>query len=306
MGQHMRGKRVVLPGLTDNQSQRVRGLLRQALAERGFEAVVYAGHLKLADGRQFGLSTLGSLCHTSGLGEGAWPGLVNRYVDDVLMKYPDAPPPLTPDQIRAGVHLRLVPLDLMDPRMHDCYRYAPRLGAGFAELLVHAEDDFVRFLNDEDVGRVGYEELRALGLDRLRDIRPDECELVRGNGAEAHVVRGESGFIASKALILPEIMRIVGGRRMRWPDGVLLAVPNRHELIFAPVDDALVDNLAAIGFLADYDHEHGHAPITPVVHWWRDGALAPVFDPTGPAAALHEDVPAEFLELYRRGGHEAA
>lgn len=285
-----------LPGLTSRQSQLVRDHAREVLAERGFEAIVYAEHLRLADGLEIGLITLGSVCHQHP--EVRWRETVSRWLDDALGRYPEPPQPLTAEQLREGVHLRLVPLGLMDREWTSHLRYATPLGAGFYEVLAHKDGDYIRWINDTEAATVGVEELRTLGRKRLLEIRPDECELVRGHGAEVHVVRGDSGFIASKLLVLPELIRIVCGPRTRYPDGVLVAMPNRHELAFAPVDATFIENIVGLYAIAGYDYAHGHAPLTPDVYWWKEGRLHQIFDPTALEPTLHPDLPTEFHALW--------
>lgn len=283
-----------LPGLTARQSQTIRNLIRTALAERGLEAIVYADHVVTTGGRSWGLHTLGSLCH--GTEPHAWKGVVDRYVSDVLAQFPDVPAPLTPDQIHEGVHLRLAQLD---PRMADGFTYARRLGGGFHEVLAHKDGDFIRWINDRELAGLDIAALRELGTQRLRDVEIDECQLLTGKGAEAFCLYGKSGFIASKLLLLPEVLRRVGGPRLRWPDGVFVAVPSRHRLVFAPLDEAAAENLRAVASVAAYDYGHDHAPISPVVHWWKDGRLYPLVDPARPDAADHE-IPEEFWEAWGR------
>jgi hypothetical protein len=255
-----------LSGLTAVQSQQVRSLARTVLAERGLEAVVHDNALQLADGRVFGLDNLASVCHNTA-DQRQWPAVIAAHLDALLNQYGAVPPELTLDQMRAGAHLRLA------LPQHDWYRYAPRLGEGFAEIIVHRDENFVRHLSDADVERAGYDELRAIGLENLRLIRPDFCELIRCQGAEFFAVRGESGFVASKLLILPEIVRIVAGARTAMPHGVLVAVPTRHELNFAVVDVGAEESLGALAGHAVREYTNGRAPISPYVYWWRDGAL---------------------------------
>lgn len=287
-----------LPGLTARQSQLVRDHTREVLGERGFEAVVYAEHVRLANGLEIGLRTLGSVCHQAP--ESRWREVVARWLDDALGTYPEPPAPLTAEQLREGVHLRLVPLGLMDKDWSDHLSYATPIGAGFYEVLAHKEGDYVRWINDTEAASVGVGELRALGRRRLLEVRPDECQLAYGLGTEVHVLRGESGFIASKLLVLPETIRSFASPRMRYPDGVLVAVPNRHTLGFAPVDAAYVEKIAGLFAIAGYDYAHGHAPLTPDVYWWSGGLIHQIFEPTAMEPTLHPDLPAAFLDLYDR------
>lgn len=262
-----------LSGLSSAQSQRVRGLARTALAERGIETVVYADHLQAADGREFGLANLASACHNCPGDERAWPTLVSGHLDSLLARCPDVPPDLTVEQMRAGAYLRLARMDAM-PGGPTAFSYARELGAGLAEIVVHREGDFVRWLNDEDVARADVAELRSIGRANLAEIRPDECALVRNWGGYFNAVRGGSGFMASKLLLLPDVVRVVAGSAVSVPDGVLVAVPSRHELVFAVVDQAVVTNLSAMIPYAASEYIHGLAPLSPYVYWWQDGRLS--------------------------------
>ncbi|MBA3742319.1 hypothetical protein [Sporichthya sp.] len=288
-----------LSGLTPRQTQRVRDLARQFLAENGLEAVVHDDHLRTADGREFGLYTLASKCHNAPLGEGSWPVVVRDYLGGLLAAYPDVPPPVTEEQLRERACLRLVNLHSLKPEAYEWYRYARRLGAGFVEMLVLAEDGFARFLNDADVALVGADELRGIARENLRAIEPDEYELRSKDDTHLHVVRGASGFIASKLLMLPEVLAVVPGLRTHYPDGLLVAVPNRHELAFTPLGLNAPYDLLALAEYAALMHTHGEAPLAPFVYWWRDGELTQL---TAADAAGHLTwaAPYEFVEVIAR------
>jgi hypothetical protein len=293
-----------LSGLTPGQSQRVRELAHHALAERGLETTIHDHHLEALDGRTFGLDGIGSVCHAHP--EAAWPELVAGHIEAITSAFPgDAPPELSAADIRAHVHVRLVPLGEVVPDDDNPYTYAPRLGAGFAELLVHKDGDMVRWLTDEDVAKVGADELYALGRERLRLIRPDVCEILRRNGGEIYVARGDSGFIASKLLLLPEVLRIVLGPKVRYPDGVLVAVPCRHELVFAPVGADVVPALAAVVDYTVMTFNHGLRPLSPYAYWWRDGTVTPLItiDRTG---FVDYRLPPEFVDAVTRLSNEVA
>ncbi len=293
-----------LSGLTPRQSQRVRELAHRALAERGLETTMHDHHLEALDGRSFGLDGIGSVCHAHP--EAAWPELVAGHIEALCSAFPgDAPPDLSAEEIRAHVHVRLVPVDSALPDSRNPYTYAPRLGAGFAELLVHKNGDMVRWLTDEDVAKVGADELYSLGRERLRLIRPDVCEILSRNGGEIYVARGESGFIASKLLLLPEVLRTVIGRKVRYPDGVLVAVPCRHELVFAPLGADVIPALAALVEYAVMTFNHGLRPLSPNAYWWRDGTLTPLttVDRTG---FVDYRLPPEFVRAVTRLSDDVA
>ncbi|MGQ0624811.1 MAG: hypothetical protein ACT4PP_09240 [Sporichthyaceae bacterium] len=267
---------LALSGLTPARTQRVRDLARAALASRGLEAVVHGDHLRLADGRVLGLSTLASICHSSAAPEPQWPGIIGRYLDD-LLRMGVTPPTLTAEQLRASTHIRLAHLDSFDERMQQAYSYARRIGAGFAEVLAHVDGDHVRFLTAAEVELVGYPELVAIGRENLRRIKASCVEQLSRDQACLYVLRGDSGFIASKVLLFDELLDElrplhVGGRGAH-PDGFLVAMPIRHELVLAPLDGAVISCLAALIEYAGWTHSNGHAPISPHAYWWRDGSL---------------------------------
>lgn len=265
-----------LSGLTPRQSQRVRDLTRQVLAERGIEAVVHADHLETADGRVFGLSNLASKCLSSGLAEDGWLQVVTAHIDGILAAFGAVPPELTAEQLRAGTYLRLVHTEAIPGKADEAFGYARRIGAGFLEMLAHRSGDHVRWLTDADVAKVGAEELRAIGRENLLRIRPDECQLLRNDAGCIYIARGDSGFVASKLLVLPELLRVVLGPQVQYPDGVLVAVPNRYELAFAPLDAQVIANLAGLISCATHQFTYGIAPLTPHVYWWRAGELTQI------------------------------
>lgn len=287
-----------LSGLTSRQSQRVRELAHCALAELGLETTVHEHHLATVDGRTYGLDGIASVCH--GNPESEWAELIRGHFTALATAFPgDAPPELTAEEIRAKVHVRLVPIDSIRTGDRDPYRYAPRIGAGFAELLAHKDGDFVRWLTDDDVAKVGAEELYALGRDRLRLIRPDVVEILRRDGGEFHVARGESGFIASKLLLLPELLRIVLGRKVRYPDGVLVSVPSRHELAFAPVAPNVLPTLVGLVQYTVMTYNSGLRPLCPATFWWQAGRLTELttVDRTG---FVDLRIPPEFADAVTR------
>jgi hypothetical protein len=260
-------------GLTPAQTQRVRDLARATLANRGLEATVHADSLKLIDGRRFGLENLSSECHNAP--EDEWPALVERFLGDMLDRFGATPPQLTVDQIIDGAYLRLVPVDAVEGLGADArethFRYARDIGAGFLEIIAHREDGFARWLRDCEVEQVGVPELRALARERLLALRPDICEEFRRPGGRLYSIRGESSFIASKLLVLEQVLQALPRRGRPAPYGALVAVPTKYELICAPVDRDAVSNLTGLTNLVPTFHRHGRGPLSPHLYWWRPG-----------------------------------
>ncbi|MGQ0629992.1 MAG: hypothetical protein ACT4P1_03055 [Sporichthyaceae bacterium] len=292
-----------LSGLTPARTQRVRDLARAALAARGLEAVVHDDHLSLADGRVLGLQTLASVCHSSGLPEARWPAIVGRYLDD-LLQMGATPQVLTAEQLRASTHVRLAHVESLSEDLQQAYSYARRIGAGFAEVLAHVEGDHVRFLTAAEVALVGYPELLTIGQENLRRITPDCVEELRRDPVRLHVVRGDSGFIASKVLLFDEVLDVVlplhgPTGRDGYRDGFLVALPSRHELVLAPVDASIVSTLAALMEYAGWTYTHEHAPISPHVYWWCDGSLT-ALTTTALDGAIELRPDAAFLEVATR------
>ena len=285
-----------LSGLTARQSQRVRDLARRALAERGLEAVVYADHLRIADGRVFGLDTLASLCHNAPLGEAGWPQVVAQYLNDFLTRFPQEPPQLTAEQLREGTHLRLVLAEALPADWVSSYTYARPVGGGLLELLAHKDGDYVRWLRDEDVKLVGHEELVTVGLTNLLAVRPDNVDVLSHEHGRIYCLDGASGFIASKALVLPEVLRELPELTVTPEHGVLVSMPTRHSLAIAPVDNQVVWQLASMMSLAAQHFSHGIAPLAPHVFWWCQGTLYRLTD-VDRTGLLEPALPEEFLAV---------
>ncbi|HZE65626.1 MAG TPA: hypothetical protein VE081_03290 [Sporichthyaceae bacterium] len=285
-----------LSGLTVRQSQQVRDLMRTALAERGIEVVVHASHLNTADGRQFGLDTIASLCHNASGGEASWPQVIGGFLDDALTRFPQEPPALTAEELRSGTYLRLAMVEAMPAEWASSYRYARRLGGGLMELLVHRDGDFVRWLRDEDVALVGLDELITIGLTNLLAAEFDYLDVLVSEHGPSYWIRGESGFVASQLLVLPEILRLLPCAEITPAHGVLVAVPTRHDLIVTPVDSAVVWHLAKLMSLSTQEFNNGVAPLSPHLYWWCEGAVHRLteVDRTG---TLEPALPDEFLAV---------
>src|SRR5690606_9491757 len=78
-----------------------------------------------------------------------------------------------------------------------------------------------------------------------------------GNGTVLTLVTGVSPFLSSRAADVDALLRAVFGERA-YPYGVLLGLPNRHQVVLHPLDDAR--SIEALGIAAQYtDFAHRNA-----------------------------------------------
>lgn len=275
--------------LTARQMRKVRALARTALAERGIEAAIHAQHLETVDGRTFGLMNLASKCHTSGLPEDRWGEVASAHIDALLTACPEAPDDVPTDELSTNTFLRLQVEEALPQDWHDHYRYVRRLGGGLIELLAHRDGDMVRWLRDEDLEPFSADRLREVGRANVRRVEVEEHVVFDRLRMRFHVARGSSGFVASKLLVLPDLLADVLGRPGPWPHGVLVAVPSRYEIAFAPVEPGIMEATAGLWSYSAWAYSHRPGPLSPYLYWWRDGELTQLsyFEPSGKGRLFH-------------------
>jgi hypothetical protein len=198
---------------------------------------------------------------------------------------PDLLATLTLEQALDGVHLRLQPRSAVPWPEH--VSYARPIGEDLLEILMWKWRDALVTLTDDVVARLGSEALRAAGLANL--VASPFGEWARHpltGGGEVIVVRGDSGFTASRALVVPDVLRrtIGGGEEIPLPHGALVCLPDRHTLGLHPLGHRNV--LRAVSWLTLLgldDFPCAPYPASPHLHWWHDGVLEQVSssDPAG-------------------------
>lgn len=260
---------------TKEQGQRLRDLAQRAFAAAGVDTVSHAQHLQAADGRQFGLSNLAAACHNAPEGEASWPEVVDRHVTSVLAamgRGPVADMPL--DEVLARVYPRVMGTATMPPRWTETYGYAHRLGGDLVEVLALDLPETVSLLSEEDVRRLGEDTLRAAARRNLRAEAVESYEVIGdAQTAAIHVVEGESFFTASKLLVLPDLLGDTLGER-ELPDGLVLSVPTRHQLVFHPILDlTVVDAVQKMAGLTASIYHDGIGSVSPHVYWWNEHLL---------------------------------
>lgn len=254
-----------LSELTVSSAQRLRDLVRGSMAVAGYEVTVYAGHVEDADGRQFGLGSLARRLADPRVPAKKWPALVDDHIRRLLASI-DGPDEfdVPTSALLDRTYLRLYEADALPDG--DWWSYGREALPGVLELLALDLPDSVATFNDEQVAKHGLDRLRVAGLANLRREEADERATYDG----VEILVG-SMFMASTALVLRDVvLRTTGEAHL--PNGVLVAMPFRHQLLYhVPRDSGVVDALNAMAgnAAAGYDAEVG--PISPHVYWWHDG-----------------------------------
>ncbi|MBX9243494.1 hypothetical protein ICW40_01575 [Actinotalea ferrariae] len=284
-----------LPFLTVDEAAEVRRLAADAFASAGVEVVVHPDHLQDGDGRQFGLWNVAAACKAAGPRR-RWRRVVRGHVA-TLVDLPPNPADLPVEEVLAAAVLRVHAVDQMPPPMRDSLTYGRHVADGLVELVVHDSPKSTMVLLDEDVERCGADALRAAGLEHLLAEPFTQDVLTAAGGARIDVLEGESVFVASKVLVLPHVLDRVHGRR-HFPDGVLVALPDRHHLLLHPVTSGdVVPALQAMAGLTADAYAKAAGGLSPSVYWWQEGRMTrlSVVGPDGVRIEV-QDAFAEVLE----------
>jgi hypothetical protein len=261
---------------TVSEANDFRRLVERSFAVVGRDVSVHPDHVEDRDGTTLGLWNIGMLCaHAEPID---WPDLIDEHVRLVT------PPPrsladLSHEQVESGLYLRLVETaSVPDP---DALGYARVVAPGLLEVLSVDMPDAVAMPSRDELtahGTLG--DLLGRGRANLRALLAGDRLQVDTLGEETRsrftVVKGDSFFTASLALVLPEAMLRFTGES-HGGRGTLVAVPNRHQLLYRAVDapDAGVA-LRTMFEVALRDFRSEPGPLSPNVFWVRNGRWVPV------------------------------
>ncbi|MEV8037403.1 hypothetical protein [Streptomyces sp. NPDC086182] len=285
--------------LSEAEAARLRTFVREAFAERGIEVTVEPGRVTTDAGWRFGLSNLAAVCHNDSRGPRRWRTLVDEHVDRVMrsMQGRQALKAMPREQLLSRLYPRFIP---SDPQSRKVFGYAPQSVPGLLEVLALDLPETVDMLNADSLADLGeITALRERAFQNLRTVRVDKHKVVRDkDGTHFEVLMGGSYFIASLALVLDEVVRRYT-KNAPAPDGILVAVPHRHQLAFHVIRDMgvapslhIMARFAAVGF------EESPGALSPSVFWWHEGSFTPVA--TQDSAGLHIKLTQEAMDLTAR------
>jgi hypothetical protein len=266
-----------LPFLTAAQADRVRYLVRHALAERGREVSVYADHLVDDQGGEFGLWNVAAACHNDPRGERAWPAITAEYVGSLLEDIDHDPlDGLTPEGARSRVYVKLVPADALPSRTGlSCL---DETVPGLVDALVVDFPGTVASLSDSEVALLGGKSaLREAGLARLRALPPlQHKHMAAPDGGTFEVLLGESVYTASRVLVMDDLLKQTPGAETA-PHGVLAAMATRNQIAIHVIRGrSAVRSLRLMTRFALAGYSDGTGRLSPNVFWWRDERWAQV------------------------------
>lgn len=255
----------------------IRSLAVEALAEMGKRTVrAEPAVLVLDDQGQFFLDNTVRTCALVERSE--WPTVVAHHAR--VMAAPSAleSAALTDEEFLGLTRARIVGPDALGEAAAQSYSYTWPLVPDRPEAspLVVLSHDFPEtvitladlHLKDRDVGAVW-----AAGLANTAAEQVQHHDVLDQDGALVEVFRGDSFFVAAKALDLPALL---DGRAAEH--GILFAIPLQQLLLLhLPRDaDETAASLNILAHLAREWHAQAAKPVSPEVFYWKDGVYQQV------------------------------
>jgi hypothetical protein len=260
---------------TQTEANEFRRLVGQSFAAAGRDVAVYPDHVVDRSGTILQLWNIGALC--LGAEPSHWPALIDEHVRLVTAPGTEVGD-LSQEELDVGLYLRLV--DVASVHDPDSLAYARVVAPGLLEVIsVDLPDSVATPSLEELEGRGTIGDLVARGRENLRALLLSNAlrseEMGDGRGAFT-AVTGDSLFVASLALLLPETVERFGGKE-DWGRGILVAVPSRSRLLFRPIDhgDAALalQRMLQVSLRGFAD---GPGGLSPDVFWVRNGAWTQV------------------------------
>lgn len=280
---------------TAAQGARLRSLVREAFAERGIEVTLHGDRVEAAAG-QYGLTNIAAACNANSPKD--WPDIVAWHVETVLRAV-SAPPLAELDEaaVLAHIFVRVMGTSTFPDLASFGYRH--ELGGDLVELLALDSEDSVTMLTDTDVERFGVQKLRHAGLANLLAEPFGDCEpMPVDRDASFTCLLGDSVYTASRVLTMDDVLRRTTGRA-RPADGVLVCVPNRHQLAFhVPHDRTARAVLEEMARFAVHGYCEGVGRVSPFLFWHRHGVLTQLSQADGDG--LRIELPDELAAVLHR------
>lgn len=241
----------------------------------------------------FGLQNLAQICNQAN--EEEWPEIIRHHFDGVVASTTgDQLAGIADDfeQVKEVLKVRLYPADAVEDSLEGLQHRV--VGEGLIAVLAYDLPDAVATVPRGDLAKwpIDADQAFALGLRNVlaeTDIEHERIELEGGAVFSAMV--GDSFFVTSRLLSLETFIAPTSQH------GALVAVPNRHTLLWAPIVDlAVLDVLNALLVIAYRRYEEGPGSLSPYVYWWRPDDTLVTLPAEIHGDALQFSPPPDFLE----------
>lgn len=281
--------------------------LQAALAARDLEARIDDGVVRLG-GASVAMAGLAAACAQVEPEE--YAALLGDRLDELRLGLQGqaAAALLDEDWKAARHHIKLRVLSAEEVAENAEILISADLGAGLAAVLVYDLPDSVTSVQPDalvawpvtgaELWRVATENLRA------EEPLPAMERIVLTESAEALLVTGESFFVASRLLILGDILP-----PSSFPYGALVIIPGRHAMVVHPITGPeIYDALIALSLMAGEMYAESPGPMSPSVYWWQADTIEEVSVSVDEDAAEvtidPSDALRELLEWLMRGNQD--
>jgi hypothetical protein len=214
----------------------------------------------------YGLFNLGQVCHANPRAD--WPGLIRSHFAHLEASAQAHDGPIDLETARPLLRLRAYRLSDNRPEVFERMIRVP-LAEDLVMALAIDLPTTVRTTTQDDIDHwaLPLDELVAIAASNMADeMRTYERQTIptkAGSTIEASV--GDTFFVSSQAYRFGDF---VGDA----PFGALIALPNRHLLLWHVIRDAraTLDAVQAMVGIADGAYREGPGSLTPELYWWRD------------------------------------
>lgn len=290
--------------MTVEEADHLRDLVLTTLAEHGIEATITDGTVEAADGAGFGLWNIATVCGAAE--REAWPELVTEHVTGLLtVSEPRTPADMTAEDLLAAVRVRLAEeayVRGMPTRPAGIEPFAPGI---VRHLVVETETSVTALPAEAVTDHPGSADLQAAAERNTRALfdRSELTSQTLGEGdTTVRAVFAESGFTATFALFLPDVVRRVD-TEADLSRGVVFAVPTAQQIVYhLPRDAAVVPGVVrTLRRFAGTAFDEGAGPVSPEIYSWQDGKVDVLtvegedgrvtLDPTGGLRTMLDEKP---------------
>ncbi len=265
-----------------NQADVIRRLYVEAFARKGISAEDHGDHIETSEGKKYGLHNLIRECLSTGVSERTWRKVCESFLDRMLSaEQQDRDFDNMDDAALAAIAYPRIAADemLAGGGAKFTFDYGRGLTDGLRAVLVADFPQTVTYLTDDHLAGRDAEALWAAALANLgADSGHEHLEInLSDSDGVIHVWAGDSVYVASQALRLPELLAAteLGGEER---EGLLVAIPHRNMVaVHIPRDVAqIVAAVTGMANLAVEQFRTAPGAISPNLLWWESGEFEQV------------------------------